>query len=652
MSDENRELEKRVTTKLILSTIMLLATITSLILLYTGSCSVGPKEKIVEQQPAPNPTPDPNPNPNPTPQTCADGSAYGATRDVACPQGQVGKTTQVCSALGWKDVASTCQGQPPKPCDKKIFADVLPVLQTACASCHAAITTYATAQSWSSEISRRVALPTSNNDHMPQGTAPQLSQDQIYSLQKWVSDGAQKDCASVPQQGSTVTLDYINTAMLNDAASLSPADRPNTRYLITAGAINGGVTGEALQVWVGAMNKALNSLNPVAQDTFKVQSIEPTQSVWRVDLRTFAIDAKEIALIEAGDININIVDQTSKGVALQALIGSKKPWFHADNFVDVTFRNSNVYYTLLNVPAHLVDLQKLIGVDFARDLADLDANFIGSASSPIAEQKNRLIARVVEDRSQDAYYWQTFDVNAVPANVVVNGQVLNAKNLFQFPLLTGSGAGNGGIASIANFVFDASETIWLLPNGLQAYGLWDGVGNRVNFADPNIVIDTATPLGNKVINNANSCSRCHNGGTIPFQDQILASVTANAAQFNANDVALVKKLYQAAAVDSAIFRKDNSVYARALIKIGVDPNKPDPMNVITDRFLQNWDLAQAAGFLFLTPEQFIDAVNTSPTAKAQIGQILTGGSVPFGTFIGVLQQLIADARLFQDGLGN
>ena len=616
---------------------MIFLAVLALIMLYTHGCSTGPQTAVSSQ-------------------SCADGAPVGAERDVACPGSQPGNDHQICTVLGWKDVTNTCAVQ--TTCKQKLFSDVQPTLQQYCAACHAGFVQYQVAQGVAAEISRRVGLPTGNNDHMPQGTSPQPSQDQVAALQRWVSDGAYKEC---PTTGAltTITEDYIVSAMVQDASSLTVGDRPFTRYLVTADAVNlkasgsGSATAKAapagtagsIQTWVDAMNKAVNSLNPTGQDLKPVQSIEPTRSVWRIDLRDYGINAAGIAAVEAGDVNINIVDNTSKGLVLQTLIGTKKPWFHASNFIDVTFRNSTVYYTLQNVQASLALQQKQLGVNFVGDLANLqNVNFIGSNQSPIAEQKNRLIVRDIEARSQAGYYWQTFDVNAVAAAPV------NTKNLFQFPLLAGTGGGNGTTASVENFTADASETIWQLPNGLQGYALWDAAGKRLNDADPNVVIDTATPLSNRVINNANSCSRCHNQGTIPFQDQILSHVTTNAAQFQANDVQLVRAVYRGAAANAALFNLDNAQFSQALTKLGIAAG-PDPMNVITDQFLQDWSLQQAAAFLFLSPEQLTQAINESPTAKTQIGTLLTpGGTVTFAQFTSVLQQLIRDANLFKDPL--
>ena len=631
MRDRQKQFDWQFPAAAMLVTLTLLAGI----LLYTHGCSTGPTK-------APEP-----------PASCADGSPVGSERDLPCPQGN---NHQVCTLSGWKDI-TTCTEEVPKKCDKTLFTDVQPVVQQYCVSCHAAFNQYAVAQNNALQIARRVELPSGNNDHMPQGGAPQLEHEDLALLQKWVEDGAHNTDCPLPES-SSITQDYLATAMVQDALSLNVADRPFTRYLITADAVNQKASGSgslfappakagsvhSIQTWIDAMNKTLNSHNDSGQDLKSVQSIEPTKSVWRIDLRNYSIGPGEIAAVEAGDVNINIVDNTSKGLVLQTLLGTKKPWFHASNFIDITFRNSNVYYALLNVPPSLAVLQKNIGVNFAGDLANLqNINFIGSNQSPIAEQKNRLIVRDIEARSQSGYYWQTFDVNAVAAAPV------NTKNLFQFPLLPGTGGGNGTTASVENFSSDASETIWQLPNGLQGYALWDAVGNRLNDADPNIVIDTMTPLSNHKINNANSCTRCHNQGTIPFQDQVLAHVSANAAQFLANDVLLVKSVYRGPAANAAIFKGDNAQFAGALKKIGIEPGA-DPMSIVTDQFLQDWTVEQAAAFLFLTPAQMKDAINVSPTAKNQIGTLLTGGSVTFGQFTAVLQQLIKDANLFKDSL--
>ena len=606
-------------------------------------CSVAPKTEIQPVQ-------------TPPPATCDDGSPVGKTRDAQtqCPAGQTGKVTEVCTVAGWKPDTNTCSATPPA-CNKTQFADVQPVLDQYCAGCHSPITTYATAKSWSSEIERRITLPQGNNEHMPQNGSTQLPGDKVNLLKKWVDDGAPQDCSTAATP-TTFTEDYLVSVMNADATSINPVDRPFIRYLVTAGAANDGITGDQMQAWIDGLNKGVNMLNTTTQDLIPATPVDSAKVVWRIDVRDYGLTLNDIATIDGGDVNINIVDNTSKGLVLQALLGNngvpeKHPWFHADNFLDIAFRNANVYYALTRVPPKLSDYQKNIGVDFQGNLSNLeDINFIGSIGQ-ITEQKNRLITRTIQGRAGQAYYWQTFDVNAVPNNVVVNGINEDTKNLFQFPLLPNTGKQAAGTASVANFTQDASETIVQLPNGMQGYALWDAQGNRLNAADPNVVIDTQTPLGNKVITVGNTCGRCHNAGVIPMADTVLAHVNANADQFLSNDVQLVRAVYKEAGVNSALFALDSKQYNANIGKLGIKPG-PDPMSIVTDRFLENWTLTQAAGFLFLTPDQFKDALNESPTAKGQIGALLTGGTVPAETFFSVIQQLIKDARLFQDPLGT
>jgi len=695
--EAHQQLESRAKSYLLYATIIAVITIVSGFLMYLTQCSVAPKDEPRAASVA----------------VCKDGSSVGTTRKLPCPSGEPGEIVQVCTQADapiWKEATNTC-GETAPDCGKVQFAEVQPILQQYCSSCHSSIATYATAQKWAAESARRVGLPPGNNAHMPQVNSAQLTPKQISILQQWYEDGAIRSCTS-DETPTHFSLDYIDGVMVKDATAINPDDRLFTRYLVTAGYQNEtqdqGLTPTGLKVWQDAINKALNSLNDVGEDLVEAQAVDFAQTVWRIDLRNYDIKADDIKAIEDADVNINIVDNTSRGQVLQALLGTQKPWFHADNFIDITYRTSSVYHQIMNVPPKLEDLQARIGVDFVGALASTqNVSFIGANTSPIAEQKNRLIVRTSEARSVNGYYWQTFDVNAVAsADVLVTGNIAtnsnivsqvsslvgvvpgqliaangvaqgttvvktqvvdgvnqivmsvaaqadvnndtltlsgkNTKDLFNFPLLLGTG-GN----SQANFTADAAETIWQLPNGLQGYALWDGVGNRVDFADPNVVIDTQTPLGNKVINNANSCSRCHNQGLIPFIDQVRAHVNANAAQFIANDVRLVNDVYKGAAANAAQFKVDNKQYSAALAKLRIDEG-PDPMNVVTDRFLENWTLNQAAAFLFLTPEEFEQAVNTSPAAKQAIGTLLTGGTVTFVQFTGVLQQLIADAALFQD----
>jgi hypothetical protein len=638
--------------------------------------------RLVGCSTAPSPSPAPTP---PPPAAVCDAQHIGQVSETQCPSGS-GTKVEVCTNQGWVVAVDPCDaggtdgngggsgggtgggthggggggsggsgtggGGAGSACGKVVFQDVAAILSGDCVSCHSALNSFDGAKGWATEIARRIGLPAGAADHMPLGNK-QLTANEVGKLQKWVSDGALDACPGGTANPSigTLTQDQLNSIMVADAGKLNANDRPFQRYIDLAEAINDGIAGDRLQVWVDAINKGLNSLNPSTQDLEVAKVVDLNKAVLRFDIRDFAMSLQEIQLLEQQDVLVNIVDQSTQGQVLQGLLNTKKPWFHATNFLDIAFRNAKVYYTFTKVPPKLKDYQKQVGIDLGDVLGGIDdVTLIGNLGA-ITEQKNRMMLRAHLDRSDSAYYRQTFDINAEPDNAVRDNQFVDLKNLFQNPLLAGTGANlqaQGVHASEANFEFDASETIVQLPNGMQGYALWDAKGNRLDAADPGIVIDTQTPIGNKQITAGNTCSRCHNQGTIPMADTVRDHVTQNAEQFSSNDVQLVKAIYQPNSVNNSLFAKDNQSFGNALTAIGVKAG-PDPQAILSDRFLGNWTGPQAAAFLHLSLPDFVSAVKTSPAAKAAIGPLLEpNGVVSATTFFGVLQQLILDAGLFKD----
>lgn len=68
--------------------------------------------------------------------------------------------------------------------------------------------------------------------------------------------------------------------------------------------------------------------------------------------------------------------------------------------------------------------------------------------------------------------------------------------------------------------WDASEYIASMPNGLQAYLLSDGKGNRVEFADPQVATekDSALSRHSVTVRTSQSCVVCHSTGMLHFRE--------------------------------------------------------------------------------------------------------------------------------------
>lgn len=634
-------------------------------------CGGGPKPQTSQPAPPVDPV---------ILEACADGSPAGTKRDQTCPAGQTGIWTQVCAAASWQDAVKTCTARPPTTppttpptpgsCSVLVYADVQPILQDKCVPCHAPLAAFSTLTTFAqpSEIARRVGLDIKDPDHMPLATRPQLDPADITKIQTWVAKGANGACPdhtgqpTTPPAVGTISTAAAVQAAAQDALQLSPTDQPFQRYAFTTGAINDGKTGEALQAFADALQKGINSVNVSGSDL--VPATKVTTGVWRVDLRSYGIDAAGIAAVD-GATQLGIIDQTSEGQILRSLVKDDHAWWQVDDLLNAMLNTPGVYYKLTKVPTTLAQYQKQIGVNFDKDLAALpnlpgtktaQVSFIGAVGQ-ITIGKNRLAVRdsVATSQGGSQYYWQTFDVNAQPDNVLVNGIVEDQKNLTQFPLLPGTGANdpNSQTASVNNFSFDASETIIQLPNGMQGYALFDKNGKRLNAADPAIVLDTtaASEGLSEIISVGQTCAECHNHGVNALADTTLQAVTGNSGngQLSGNDLQLVKAAYHSAATNNATFAADMAAYDGKLQQLGIKPGA-DPISVVGNRFQRPWTGSQLAGELGLSYPDFQACLSSSAGAKAAIGQLASSPTATAAatTIFGVLQQLYADCNLFRN----
>lgn len=558
----------------------------------------------------------------------------GQAHDSVCEDGS--RKIEVCTSAGLQ-VARACDSEkPPVDCDDGdavTFADVKPTLTESCVGCHQGYDTFAVAKGKIDAFIARTSLADDDPRRMPKPPAAALPPLEKGLFKAWKEAGLKEkaECLTggpVPTPPSGfVSLDWIETMILNDLTKLDPDDREDYRYLVSAHRLNAGADPSEMAAFEHAANKAVHSIS-LERDAYPIQKV--AEGVYRVDAEELGIDAANWLKIEAAD-KLQVESFTSKGQIIKGLVGGgvHLPWVHVDNFADVVMGDATLYYDLLEIPGTFDQLAALQGVDFAGDLANFDARLVGLPDSPLAPH-NRLMSR---HDSDEGYFWTTFDTGALD---------VAEKNLFEFPLLADTG-------TATPFVFVASEVIYTLPNGLQGYALFNAAGIRQDKAPVDVVRDFSSPVSAE-IQNSISCHRCHNSGILPREDAIRAHVTANAAQFQRADVDRVQQLYRPAGEVAAMFAGDNAEFGAALARIDVKPSDPDPINVTNDRFQLGWDVKKTAAFVFLSEADFKECVNGSAVGRVQAGQLLTGGSITYDQFIAVLPALKVDCRLFQDPL--
>ena len=522
------------------------------------------------------------------------------------------------------------------------FADIKPIIVAKCASCHLNFADYLSAKPYAATMLARISLASTDASRMPLAPNAPATADDIKTFTAWVAAGTPDapvagSCTPTPPPpappANFESLDYVESAVLADLQALSAPDRASTRYLITTHRANEGLSTEAARQ---ALDKAVNGLNPVGTTIVRSVAVDAGKTIWRINCQSLNISQASWQLIVKAD-PFQIESFTTKGALIKQLSGSNEAWLHADNFIDITYRNSDLYYTLLGVPKTFAEFALSIGATLDADAKDGQLNLMGFNGSSIAGNKNRMgLRNRIRVNVNEGYLWTTQDVQE-PVNKA-------SQNLFQFPLI----AETGGKAV---FGFAASETINSLPNGLQQYGLWLASGTRLGSASTDVVHDTTSPLS-PIINNANSCSRCHNNGINPMVDQVLANVVAHGALYDPADVNLVKLLYKTADVNSASFSTDIAKFGKALTALGITPGTPDPMNAQTDILLLDWNVDRAAAFLLLPTATFKTLLQQSATGVQTLGTLLTGGTVTRDQFLSALPALKNDLRLFQDPLGK
>src|SRR6185295_16642346 len=180
-------------------------------------------------------------------------------------------------------------------------------------------------------------------------------------------------------------------------------------------------------------------------------------------------------------------------------------------------------------------------------------------------------------------------------------------------------------AGATSFKPAGGEMIFHLPNGLQAYMLVDGKGQRINKGPTEIVADPRRP--DQRVETGVSCMSCHARGLLFKADQLRGHVEKNARVFGDAIVAAVRATHPRKAKFQAQIEEDNRRYLRALVTFGVRDPDQEPVNLVTQRFEGTLDGQTAAAELGLT----LVGLGLFLKQESDLARILGGTLVQGGT---------------------
>jgi WD40 repeat protein/mono/diheme cytochrome c family protein len=467
-----------------------------------------------------------------------------------------------------------------------------------------------------SKLIKRIA----NGEMPPEEEKPRVSDKDLNVLKEWIAAGA-PDFDPPPPKREHITPANIIDKIADDLAKLPERDQRFTRYFTITHLYNAGLSEDELQTYRHALTKLVNSLS-WGKNIVLPAPIDPAKTVFRIDLREYKWTEKTWDMM-LGHYPYGWLLGTATERRCQTATQSRMPHLRADWFV-ATAAHPPLYHDILQIPLTDVALEKELRVDVAENLKGERVLRAGFNSSGVS-RNNRLI-----ERHETAFgaYWKSYDF----------GGNAGKQNLFALPL--GPAPLQGGNA----FQHDGGESIFNLPNGLQAYQLVDARGRRIDKGPTEIVSDPRRP--DRAVVNGLSCMSCHARGIIPKDDQIRAHVEKNRKAFGKREFDNILALYPPRDKLAALMEEDAERFRAAVEKTGQKLGATEPIVALALRFEAELDLKLAAAEMGLTPAALVSDLDKSPALTRILGPLrVDGGTVQRQVFTDSFPSVIRDLRL-------
>lgn len=563
---------------------------------------------------------------------CVGGLGVGQTLEIPCPKGELGQTVKICKSAGAEPeiLSNSCSTE----CNQVTFEEIKPILVAGkCANCHAVNPTeYDVAKAWAPKIINRINLSPGTQYFMPKGGQPLPSESRLL-IEKWQSDGLIKDKTEcIRQGGSKVTWYDIEKIAQRDLDRVTSTDKINTRWCQASHLVRTEADMLAIK---RALDKTLTSVDNRNVKVVLSTVVDANIGLFRFDLSSYDLSREDWQDFENVE-PFGFDSLTDTGKVLQLLTASRKPIVHCDNLIDIVTSNSNLYYDWLNVPHTFNELMQQQGVDYAADIRNFKASFLGFNGSVIANNKNRLLIRH-EAKLTGSYMWNTQDTRAL--------NNIRERNLFFAPLTRETGS---------NRVFDyaAGESIWGLPSGAQAYALHDKFGILQAEAPTEVVTDDRSSIFPRgIISTAATCMNCHSAGIIVAEDQ-LRNFALGGNPFGSEDKRKVLGLYKSKAANDANFLNDNTRFQAYLTKVGISPADPDPIYGARQYLRSDWSASKAAGYMGLDLDTFLKLLRNSRNSPDEVGQLLTGGTATYDVMMTIMERLVDELDILEEKING
>lgn len=467
-----------------------------------------------------------------------------------------------------------------------------------------------------SRLYRRLTTP--KNPMPPHDEKVRPSPAEIAVIKQWIEAGA-PDVLGPAAKRAPVSEAEIVQAIHDDLEKMDRRARRFTRYFTIANLANAGLSEDELQTYRHGLAKLINSLSWEPKIAVP-RPVDPGRTILAIDLRDYrwspavwkcVLDRYPYGILHAAGV----------ARAVYAATECELPYVRADWFVFAASRPP-LYHDVLQLPRTDRELERDLGIDAA---ANIDAGRVARAgfNGSGVSRNNRLLER---HPCAHGAYWKSYDFAGNTGR----------QNLFAHPL--------GPADHERSFKHDGGEIIFNLPNGLQAYLLVDGKGNRIDEGPTKIVSVKNKP--DPTVINGISCMACHAHGMIDKADQVRGHADKNPAAFTEEELRAIRALYPPEAVFRSLLRKDAERFGHAVEATGARLGQTEPVVALAGRFEGELDLATVAAELALPPELLLRGLERSPSLAQRLGALATGGgTVQRQVLVDAFAELVALFRL-------
>lgn len=471
-------------------------------------------------------------------------------------------------------------------------------------------------------------------------------------------------------EGVKVSEEDVKQWIASDRAKLASADASFMVYVSLHEMHNDGVAADRLNVARVALSKVLNSTARWAPKIVNPVDINGKGMVYRFDTRSYWGYNKGVkSLIFGGsDDDIFFGDQKSllshrfnfartvsqdanfaKMVWARVQQGSKEApqqkgkavnnkGFKSD-YVELsqlvyTLSRPDVYNAIMAIPVYADELEDELGV-VKTDGADsyqyaVLADGITFTARPGPSGGRQMFRAATSD---GGYYWKSFDLftgqgqvfpyfqHPLPKFVTVAGGTDKKFSLLASlaqpqsgsePSGCNSKSSLGSFATCTNYTGTggvqqhASETFWLLPNGMQAYAIFGGLNQRRTDAFTFIVVDPrrirsagnngGSSRGDLRLNQAASCMGCHEDAmkreNADLRDQLDDGTLKASWTSDSSTVERVRKLYPTTKELRRIIEDDHKPFLDAMVQIRDGMVLGEDKNVYVEPIVWTFEWAQ------------------------------------------------------------